>query len=108
MYKGNVYRKLETYDSAVYMYNVAILKNRATPDLYYYRGLSYKNMDNCFRAIDDFTEAIRMEPTDAAYYAERGNCKYFIGDQQGACDDWTKANEIGYYEDFSSFRDRCN
>lgn len=108
MYKGNVFRKMETYDSAVYMYNVAILKNRGNPDLYYYRGLSYKNTDNCFRAIDDFTEAIRLEPTDPAYYAERGNCLYFIGDQQGACEDWSKANEMGYYEDFSSFRERCS
>ncbi len=107
MYKGNVYRKLETYDSAVYMYNIAILKNRGNPDLYYYRGLSYKNTDNCFRAIDDFTEAIRMDPSDPSYYAERGNCKYFIGDNQGACADWNKANELDYYEDFSSFGDRC-
>ncbi len=107
MYKGNVYRKMEMYDSAAYMYNIAILKNRGNPDLYYYRGLSYKNMDNWYDAIEDFTEAIRLEPSDPAYYAERGNCKYFVGDKEGACADWNKANEMDYFEDFSAFRDRC-
>jgi tetratricopeptide (TPR) repeat protein len=107
LYKGNVYRKLETYDSAVYMYNVALLKNRSNPDLYYYRGLSYKGMSDCQSAIADFTEAIRMDDDDANLYAERGNCKYFIGDKEGACSDWNKANQLGFYEDFSTFSQRC-
>ncbi len=107
LYKGNVFRKMESYDSAVYMYNIALLKNKGNPDLYYYRGLSYKAMNDCQRAIVDFNEAIRLDDKDASVYADRGNCRYFIGDREGACADWNKANAMGFYEDFSEISQRC-
>jgi tetratricopeptide (TPR) repeat protein len=47
------------------------------------------------KAIDDYTQAIRFDPTDAVAYYNRGNAYYFgKGDRNRARADWTKALEI--------------
>ncbi len=107
-YKGNVFQELQQYDSAVYMYNIAILKNSRNADSYYYRGIAYRNLNRRDLAIEDLSKAISIDPGDPSFYAERGNIYYESNDMEAACTDWRKANQMGYYEDFSAFEERCN
>jgi len=107
-YKGNVFQELDQYDSAVYMYNIAILKNSRNADSFYYRGIAYRELDRGELAIEDLTRAIALDASEPSYYAERGNIHYERNNLEAACSDWQQANEMGYYEDFSAFRERCN
>jgi len=42
-------------------------------------------------AISDFSEAIRLEPRNAASWVKRGAAKYFLGDFEGAISDYSEA-----------------
>ena len=56
-------------------------------------------------AIDDYTKAIEIDPSDADYYFFRGIGKEKLKDYQGAIDDYTKAIEINpNYASFYAFR----
>ncbi|MDT9339471.1 hypothetical protein VV11_008370 [Trichodesmium erythraeum 21-75] len=46
------------------------------------------------QAIDDCTEAIKLEPTDARYYRNRAMLRYDTEDNQGGLDDLQKAADI--------------
>ncbi|MCA6073272.1 tetratricopeptide repeat protein [Fulvivirga sedimenti] len=106
-YKGNVFQKLGRYDSAVFMYNIAILKNSRNADSYFGRGKAYLELYRPDRAEEDLSKAIELDPKEPSYYAERGNIRYSENDLEGACADWNTANSMGYYKDYSTFRERC-
>ena len=54
-------------------------------------------------ALVDYTEAIRLESTDASAYSNRGNCLHKLGEYDGAIDDFTEVirlepnNAYGFY-----------
>ena len=58
---------------------------------YYARGLARLDSANQLGAIEDFTEAIRLNPNDADAYNNRGNARYYLEDKQGAIADYTEA-----------------
>ncbi|AFW95420.1 TPR repeat-containing protein [Anabaena sp. 90] len=45
-------------------------------------------------AIDDWTQAININPNYAKAYFNRGLARYHLGDKQSAIDDWTQAIRI--------------
>jgi V8-like Glu-specific endopeptidase len=58
---------------------------------YYARGLSRLDSGDHWRAIEDFTQAIRLDPNLVEAYNSRGNARYYLEDKQGAIDDYTQA-----------------
>ncbi len=60
-------------------------------DIYYIRGVIYKNLSQYQRAIVDFNEAIRLKPDDADAYTYRGNAYYNLGQYQKAIVDFGEA-----------------
>ena len=46
-------------------------------------------------AIADYTKSIEANPKSSISYLNRGNSKFRKGDKKGACEDWTKAKELG-------------
>src|SRR5262249_50503096 len=59
--------------------------------LHYNRGVEYDNKGELDRAIDDYTEAIRLDPRDADYFAARGIAWRAKGELDRAIADYTEA-----------------
>jgi tetratricopeptide (TPR) repeat protein/predicted ATPase len=57
-------------------------------------GVAKYKLKNYQGAIDDFTQAIELNPDVADYYNVRGSCKYHLRDLKGAIDDYTQAIEL--------------
>jgi len=51
-------------------------------------------LDDKTGAIADFTEVIKLNPTVARPYFNRGVSTIKLGDKDGACNDWKKAAEL--------------
>ena len=64
-----------------------------------------KSDKNYKGAIEDYTKAIEINPSNALGYRERGRAKEKLEDYQGAIDDYTKAIEIRdddfYHENYT-------
>ena len=54
-----------------------ILVNPNDDELFFNRGRYKAALNNDFGAIDDFNEAIKLNPSEAEYYLRRGSMKYF-------------------------------
>ncbi|UII30581.1 tetratricopeptide repeat protein [Fulvivirga ulvae] len=106
-YKGNIYTKLDRLDSAIYMYNISIIKNYQNADGYFYRAQAYQQKGDLNKALEDYNTAIELNPDDGSYYSKRGNCKLEKSDKTGACKDWEEAGSLGYYEDFDKVKKVC-
>jgi tetratricopeptide (TPR) repeat protein len=59
-------------------------------------------------AIQDFEKAIEIDPYFAKAYNNRGLVKFNLGDKNGACLDWNKADELGYVEAYDLIIEYCN
>ena len=107
LYKGNVYKKLNQLDSAIYMYSISIIKNYNNADGYFYRAQTYKQKGAHHKALEDFNTAIELNPKDGSYYFQRGECKLEQDDKSGACEDWVKAGELGYDKNLDRVMKLC-
>ena len=58
---------------------------------YYSRGLAYYDKGDDDRAIDEYNEAIRLDPKYAQAYFNRGNAYYQKGDDDRAIADYSEA-----------------
>ncbi|GAA0191486.1 hypothetical protein GCM10009122_53970 [Fulvivirga kasyanovii] len=106
-YKGNIYSKMGKPDSAIYMYNISIIKNYQNADGYFYRAQAYQQKGDLNKALEDYNTAIELNPDDGSYYSKRGNCRLEKSDKTGACKDWEEAGTLGYYEDFDKVKKVC-
>ena len=89
--KVNLIDQQETID---FLKDDPVLSKYFNTDFANYLDLiSDKNLDYQ-SAIDDYTKAIEIDPSDAHYYYSRGNAKEKLEDYQGAIDDWNKAIEL--------------
>jgi len=66
----------------------AIEIDSLNPMSYALRGESYYNLDQYQRAINDFNEAIKLNPSFAAAYYDRGLTYKKLGKKQEAADDF--------------------
>ena len=63
---------------------------------YINRGVSYADLGEYERAIEDYDEAIRLDPQSARAYINRGNAYDGLGKSEEAERDYAKAKELGY------------
>jgi tetratricopeptide (TPR) repeat protein/S1-C subfamily serine protease len=81
---------LKRYKEAAAAINKAIeLSPRAA--FYNSRGIVRKELGDKQGAIDDYTQAIKINPNYADAYNNRGNVRDDLGDKQGAIDDYNQA-----------------
>jgi len=62
--------------------------------VHFYRGNAYYHKGDYDPAIADFSQAIKLQPDDAAAYYNRGNAYYYKGDYDQAITDYTKAIKL--------------
>ena len=55
----------------------------------------------------DYNKAIEMDSSYADAYANRGVSKYYIENKKGACEDWTKAVEMGVVNAAEALEEHC-
>ena len=58
-------------------------------------GISYFSSGKNALAISDFKSAILINPDNPEVYLNMGTVMFDSGDQDGACKQWKKANELG-------------
>jgi tetratricopeptide (TPR) repeat protein len=59
-------------------------------------------------AIQDFTKAIELDPTNANYYMSRGVAKIISQDKNGGCLDLSKSGELGFEMAYDFINKLCN
>lgn len=105
------------YQGAAIAFDEAILRNPGTNDflVYSYRGNARSKMGFFNDAISDFDRAISLKPIEVRDYSNwvknyfnRGIAKYYIGNYQGACDDWKKSYDLGYGSADEYLLNYCN
>lgn len=75
----------------------AILGYPQRVDLYVHRGDAYHNLggyDNLLKAVQDYTQALRLDPACAVAYCHRAYARQTLEDYQGAIADYTHGLEL--------------
>jgi tetratricopeptide (TPR) repeat protein len=100
--KANRYRVSGEYEKAIIMYTMALKKDTCYGDAYYNsfyasiylgRGVCYNDIGNYAKAVEDFTNAISIDPQEV-YYNARADAKYELKDYRGAISDITESIKI--------------
>ena len=69
------------------------------------RGISKLKLELPEEALGDFNQAAGIDPEYELIYKNRGISKALLGDMDGACNDWDRAEELGVelLEEWGSF-----
>ncbi len=105
-YSGNYYQEEGIYDQAIEDYSrsidIILTKESVQSALiyayYFNRANSYYKSEQYDEAIEDFSKTINYNPTHHGAFTNRGIAKYYVDDIDGACDDWSMALDLGFYE----------
>lgn len=87
--------KAGDYAGAVEAYS-RVIEKKPSASVYHDRGYARKLMGAYTEAIDDYTKAIELEPTNGSHFAGRGEAWGLMGDVEKACQDLTKGKELGH------------
>ena len=73
-----------------------VLKHRENDEwAYISRGSAYNKLQKYSEALQDFNKAINLNASNAFAYNNRGWSKKFLGDKNGACNDWHVSKRLG-------------
>lgn len=61
---------------------------------HYYRAIAKDNLCDYKGAIEEYTQALSMNPNYARAYINRGYAKDRLGDSKGAIEDWEQALKL--------------
>ena len=86
-------QKRKQYTEAISLYSAA-LSLMPHPDMYNKRGTAYIERDDYRAALDDFNQALRLDPQNASAHFNRGLAYGRLEQYQAALDDYTEAIRI--------------
>lgn len=92
--RASTYYHLNQYDSSLSNLDYLIYRS-ASLSLYIFRGTVRLIVEDNKGSIRDCNKAIEIDPNSGEAYQYRGLAAYKSGDQESACQDWAKANELG-------------
>ncbi|MCA9109971.1 MAG: tetratricopeptide repeat protein [Planctomycetaceae bacterium] len=72
----------------------AILNEKPNAEALQHRGVARLAQNETAKALEDFTEAIRLGLTTSSVFVNRGNAYYQLNDFRAAMDDYNRAIEI--------------
>jgi len=97
VYSDKCYKKFfnlspRSIENGIYLSNLG--PNKTLAFYLYSRAYAKKDRYNWRGAIADFTEVIKLDPTDSQAYASRGDTRYSFGDVEGAIADFREAIKL--------------
>ncbi|MBI2264849.1 MAG: tetratricopeptide repeat protein [Armatimonadetes bacterium] len=92
------------YDGAV-SDNTEAIALRPDSRAYNNRAVAYGALGEHQKAVDDYTQAIRLKPGNSNYYVGRGRYKNKLGDTRGAIEDLERAIEL-QSDNYSAYNNR--
>jgi len=104
--RGSAYLDLKKYDKAIADYTMAIKLSPENEEPYAYRARAYYEIDSLKKSKDDFDKAITLNKKFSYAYSNRALLKYTkLNDKVGACEDLSKAAELGDEDAKSHLKD---
>ena len=85
-------------DNIINMLSVSLLNDNKNPFVWFNLGNMHLRVKDYNRAIDDYTEAIKLDPNLAEAYFNRGLTLIFIDEIKLAVADLSRAGELGVSE----------
>lgn len=77
------------------------------PAYLYDRAEAFLELKDFYEALDDIDRLVQLSPRNPEGYMFRAAVKEQVGDQSGACLDWSRAGELGKVEAYDFIRERC-
>lgn len=96
--RGFTYIILEKYNEAISDFSKVIEFHPNHKWAYLSRGSAYNKVKEYKKAILDFDAVLKIEPENEEAFNNRGWAKKFLGDTDGACDDWKISKKLGNAE----------
>ena len=90
-YLGHSYSFVNNNESAIEMYEKALLGKFKKSVIYFEMGMSYFLINKSEKALQNMNLAIKNDPKNISYLINRGSIKYDLGLIKSACNDWAKA-----------------
>lgn len=94
--QGIKYMSKQQYEKALGSFEQAFTIKKNDANILAFRGQAKHQLGRLKEAIADYNQALEIQPNYAEVFHLRGLAKYELEDKTGACDDWEKANTIGY------------
>ena len=96
-YRGNTKSDLTKYKSAIDDYDKAIAINPQLINAYLSKGKAQMNLLLYEEAIQTINLAIKIDSSYGLAFNDRGIIKERMNNKTGACSDWQKAVNLGYF-----------
>ncbi|MBL30170.1 MAG: hypothetical protein CMC81_02850 [Flavobacteriaceae bacterium] len=93
---GMINSQLNNYDVAIDNFSSVIAIKSDYQKAFIFRASVKLDSRDFAGAIEDNTEAIKIDKSNSVPYANRGKAKEFLEDINGACEDWTLAADLGH------------
>lgn len=93
--RGLAYSITKEYEKAAADYSLVLEKKPDMINVKNSRGSAYLKLKMYDKAFADFNDIIHADPDNQEAYNNRGWCKKYLGDQEGACEDWKKSKKLG-------------
>jgi tetratricopeptide (TPR) repeat protein len=94
--RGSSYASLGKYREAANDYSSAIQLDPGYADAYFNRGNIFLTTGEFSQAEKDYDRSIALNPADGESLYNRGMAKSRLGNAMGACDDFRKADRLGF------------
>jgi tetratricopeptide (TPR) repeat protein len=94
-YRALVYTIFNDYQSAIKDYNITTTLSPYFSRAWFKSGELKNKTGDSKGAVQDFSEAIKIQPKNGVYYYNRAMAEINLGDKKAGCLDLDKAKELG-------------
>lgn len=105
--RAKEFAKIGMIDQAIDDYSKAIILNPSNIEYYFLRGEVKVRAAKFLSAAADYTKIISLQPDNGNAYYNRGICYANVNLKDNACEDLSRAGELGFFEAYEVIRKFC-